>query len=63
MKVNITDTGGCRYVQTAETLEDAIMFVNLFQKVNMFPENVRRITVTDSSSKVLAAWEGGTRTL
>lgn len=63
MKVAITDIVGIRYVQEAETLEDAIKFVKIFLKLNIFPENVRRITVTDSSSKVLAAWEGGSRIL
>lgn len=63
MKVVITDIVGTRHVHETETPEDAIKFVNLFLKLNMFPENVRRITITDSSSKVLAAWEGGSRIL
>ena len=63
MKVNITTTRGTRHVQQCKTLEEALDFVNFFLKINLFPENVRRITVTDPSSKVLAAWEGGTRTL
>lgn len=63
MKVNITTTRGTRHVQQCKTLEEGVEFVHFFFKLNMFPENVRRITITDPSSKVLAAWEGGTRTL
>lgn len=63
IKVNITTTLGMTYVQHCETLEDALDFVEIFKKINLFPEYIHQITVRDSSSKVLASWEGGTRKL